>query len=83
MEQLIGGQSRYQGAFAGGTFTHLFLDVGDYHRYHFPLGGVVKEVAIIPGQEMAGGKVTWIPRTEDMRSILHRSAGNRSKRGVA
>jgi hypothetical protein len=26
VEQLIGGQSRYKGAFAGGTFTHLFLD---------------------------------------------------------
>ena len=59
VEQLIGGQSRYKGAFAGGRFTHLFLDVGDYHHYHFPLGGVVKEVAIIPGQEMAGGKLTW------------------------
>lgn len=59
VEQLIGGQSRYKDAFAGGTFTHLFLDVGDYHHYHFPLGGVVKEVAIIPGQEMAGGRVTW------------------------
>jgi phosphatidylserine decarboxylase len=30
------------------AFTHLFLDTGDYHRYHFPLGGVVREVAIIP-----------------------------------
>jgi phosphatidylserine decarboxylase len=59
VDQLIGGQSRYRSAFAGGTFTHLFLDVGDYHHYHFPLGGVVKELAIIPGQEMAGGKVTW------------------------
>src|SRR5258708_14716490 len=59
VEQLLGGQSKYKGAFAGGTFTHLFLDVGDYHHYHFPLGGVVKEVAIIPGHEMAGGKVTW------------------------
>jgi phosphatidylserine decarboxylase len=59
VEQLLGGQSRYKGAFAGGTFTHLFLDVGDYHHYHFPLGGVVREVAIIPGHEMAGGKVTW------------------------
>lgn len=59
VEQLIGEQSRYKGAFAGGTFTHLFLDVGDYHHYHFPLGGVVREVAIIPGQEVAGGYVTW------------------------
>lgn len=59
VEQLIGGQSRYKGSFAGGTFTHLFLDVGDYHHYHFPLGGVVREVAIIPGQEAPGGRVTW------------------------
>ncbi|HET7209195.1 MAG TPA: phosphatidylserine decarboxylase [Terriglobales bacterium] len=59
VEQLIGGQSRYKNAFAGGTFTHLFLDVGDYHRYHFPLGGVVREVNIIPGQEVPGGTVTW------------------------
>jgi phosphatidylserine decarboxylase len=59
VEQLIGGQSRYRGAFAGGTFTHLFLDVGDYHHYHFPLGGVVREVAMIPGQEVPGGRVTW------------------------
>ena len=59
VEQLIGGQSRYKGTFAGGTFTHLFLDVPDYHHYHFPLGGVVRELAIIPGQEGAGGRVTW------------------------
>ena len=25
--------SPYASAFAGGTFTHLFLDVGDYHRH--------------------------------------------------
>ena len=59
VEQLVGEQSRYKSAFAGGTLTHLFLDANDYHHYHFPLGGVVKEVAIIPGREMEGGKVTW------------------------
>jgi phosphatidylserine decarboxylase len=57
--KLIGSQSRYKEAFAGGTFTHLFLDLPDYHHYHFPLGGVVRELAIIPGQEVAGGRVTW------------------------
>ncbi len=46
--QLVGDQSKYQHAFAGGTFTHLFLDVGDYHHYHFPLSGVVREVTVIP-----------------------------------
>lgn len=59
VEDLIGAQSRFRKAFAGGTFTHLFLDVGDYHHYHFPLSGVVKEIAIIPGREVVGGYVTW------------------------
>lgn len=57
--QLIGDKSPYTTAFAGGTFTHLFLDVGDYHRYHFPLGGIVKEVRVLPGSEVAGGYITW------------------------
>ncbi len=59
VEQLVGEHSPYKSAFAGGTFTHLFLDVYDYHRYHFPLGGVVREVTLIPGQELAGGRVSW------------------------
>ena len=61
VERLLGEQSRYKGAFAGGTFTHVFLDVGDYHHYHFPLDGVVKEVSVIPGSEVAGGYITWDP----------------------
>lgn len=59
--QLIGEGSRYKDAFAGGTFTHLFLDVGDYHHYHFPLSGIVREVNVIPGNEVAGGYITWDP----------------------
>jgi phosphatidylserine decarboxylase len=57
--ELIGDKSKYKDAFAGGTFTHLFLDVGDYHHYHFPLGGIVREVTVIPGSEVAGGYITW------------------------
>jgi phosphatidylserine decarboxylase len=59
VEQLIGDHSKYKAAFAGGTFIHIFLDLGDYHHYHFPLSGVVREVNIIPGQEVSGGNVTW------------------------
>jgi phosphatidylserine decarboxylase len=59
IEQLIGDHSKYKAAFVGGTFTHVFLDLGDYHHYHFPLSGVVREVNMIPGQEMSGGNVTW------------------------
>ncbi|HEY7641601.1 MAG TPA: phosphatidylserine decarboxylase [Steroidobacteraceae bacterium] len=59
VSELIGPRSAYKNAFAGGTFTHLFLDVGDYHHYHFPVSGIVKELAVIPGSEVAGGYITW------------------------
>ncbi|MBP5555028.1 MAG: phosphatidylserine decarboxylase, partial [Lachnospiraceae bacterium] len=42
--QLIGPDSDYTDSFNGGTFTHTFLDVNDYHRYHFPMDGTVLEV---------------------------------------
>jgi len=53
------GPSRFKGCFAGGRITHTFLDVHDYHRYHFPVGGVVREVVLIPGDVAAGGRVVW------------------------
>lgn len=42
--------SPHQDRFRGGLFTHSFLNVNDYHRYHVPVGGVVKEVRKIPGK---------------------------------
>lgn len=30
-------------------FSHSFLDINDYHCFHIPVGGVVKEVRKIPG----------------------------------
>lgn len=56
---LIGEGSAYRNAFAGGTLTHTFLDVNDYHRYHFPLGGTIKEVRLIESDDAAGGITTW------------------------
>ena len=47
--QLLDG-SPYQDRFRGGVFTHSFLDVNDYHRYHVPVGGVIKEVRKIAGK---------------------------------
>lgn len=58
---LIGEDSAYKNAFAGGTLTHTFLDVNDYHRYHFPIGGTIKEVRIIEADDAAGGITKWIP----------------------
>lgn len=53
------GDSEYKDAFANGTLTHTFLDVNDYHRYHFPVSGTVKEVQVIPGDDAVGGIITW------------------------
>jgi hypothetical protein len=39
-----------QTKFRGGVFTHSFLNVNDYHWFHAPVGGVVKEVRKIPGK---------------------------------
>ena len=43
IDDLLSPNSRYHGIFNGGTFTHLFLDVTDYHRYHYPVSGEVVE----------------------------------------
>lgn len=61
VRNLIGPDSPYCDAFAGGTFYHAFLNANDYHRYHFPLSGVIRELRIIPGDDALGGKITWEP----------------------
>lgn len=47
IEDLLGKDSQYKDAFANGVLTHTFLNVNDYHRYHFAVGGTVKEKKII------------------------------------
>lgn len=59
--KLLGDDSQYKNAFADGTFTHSFLNVNDYHRYHFPMSGTIKEVRIIQGLNPTGGIITWSP----------------------
>lgn len=56
---LFGEDSSYKNSFANGTFTHMFLDVNDYHRYHFPIDGVVKEVNVIEEDDAVGGFIDW------------------------
>ncbi|MBO4374173.1 MAG: phosphatidylserine decarboxylase [Lachnospiraceae bacterium] len=69
--QLIGPDSEYAEAFKGGTLTHTFLDVNDYHRYHFPVSGTIREVRKIRGIDGAGGITAWDP--EKKRYILEDS----------
>ncbi len=47
--ELLDG-SQYQDRFRGGVFTHSFLNVNDYHRYHVPVAGIVKESRRIHGR---------------------------------
>ncbi|MBQ7419364.1 MAG: phosphatidylserine decarboxylase [Prevotella sp.] len=56
---LIGEDSPYKDAFAGGTLTHTFLDVNCYHRYHAPVDGILKELRTIPGVSAGGGYTLW------------------------
>jgi phosphatidylserine decarboxylase len=41
IEDLLGNDSEYKDAFADGVLTHTFLNVNDYHRYHFAVGGKI------------------------------------------
>ena len=42
--------SPYRDAFKNGMYTHTFLNANDYHRYHVPVAGVIKEVRKIEGR---------------------------------
>ena len=43
ISDLLGEESQFKDAFANGVLTHTFLNVNDYHRYHFAVGGTIKE----------------------------------------
>jgi phosphatidylserine decarboxylase len=42
--------SPYQDAFKNGIYTHSYLSADDYHRYHVPVAGEIKEVRKIQGR---------------------------------
>lgn len=60
----MGPNSQYRDAFKNGTLTHSFLNVYDYHRYHFPMSGTVKEVNLIEGDYAVCGQIVWNPDTK-------------------
>jgi len=59
IEDLLGAESQYKNAFANGVLTHTFLNVNDYHRYHFAVGGTVMEKDIIV--KNVALEVSWSP----------------------
>ena len=44
------GDSPYRDAFEGGIYTHSFLYIDDYHRYHVPVAGTIREVRNVSGK---------------------------------
>lgn len=56
--QLLQG-SKYKKEFKNGIFTHTFLEVTDYHRFHVPVSGKIKEVLKIPA-------TTWITEKREV-----------------
>jgi len=55
VQELLGGHSKYKNSFSNGVFTHMYLDVNDYHRYHFPLEGTVQHMELIQEGDYVGG----------------------------
>lgn len=49
VHKLLDG-SPFKDKFKGGIFIHMFLNVNDYHRYHVPVQGIVREIRQIPGK---------------------------------
>jgi len=49
VHKLLDG-SPFKDRFKRGTFVHMFLNVNDYHRYHVPVRGIVREIRKIPGK---------------------------------
>ncbi len=78
------GDSAYAHAFQNGMMTHMFLDINDYHRYHFPVSGTVKEVLVIPQDDAPGGVITWDPEEQRYREYYSELFGWQSieTRGV-
>lgn len=49
VHELLDG-SPFQDRFKGGIYMHSYLSAHDYHRFHVPVRGVVREVRNIPGR---------------------------------
>jgi phosphatidylserine decarboxylase len=56
--QILHG-SKYANDFANGSVTHTFLNVQDYHRYHFPISGKILEKKTVMAQDAIGGLTYW------------------------
>ena len=84
IEQLLEG-SPYKDAFKGGVFTHSFLNVNDYHRFHTPVAGKLVEKRVIKGKMALD--VTKNPATGELEPVdgtgyQFTQTGSRPRRGL-
>ena len=73
VETLIGNDSAYCKKFANGTLTHSFLDINDYHRYHFPIDGTIVEMRKISAANAGGGVTKW--NNDEKRYVYYNKLG--------
>jgi len=58
IQQLL-ADSPYSQVFAGGQFTHIALDVNNYHRFHCPANCRVLDIRYVDGNCCDGGNIIW------------------------
>jgi len=71
VNDILGKDSKYRDRFNGGTLTHTFLNVFDYHRYHFPIDGTIVEMKKIKGVNAVGGHTKFNPETKRYQLNCH------------
>ncbi len=76
ISDLLAGSS-YQKKFSGGIFTHSYLSVNDYHRYHMPVGGKIMEVKKIAGRTWTNEikKITGKTTVDDIGFQFNQTRG--------
>ena len=76
VSDLLAG-TKYEKKFKGGIFTHCYLSVNDYHRYHTPVGGKIVEVKKIPGRTWTNEikKITGKQTVDDVGFQFNQTRG--------
>lgn len=67
IDDLLGPENMFRGQFNGGMLTHSLLDVNDYHHFHFPIGGIIRDIRKIQAIDAGGGITFWDSETKRYR----------------
>ncbi len=67
--------SPYNEAFSGGAFTHITLDMYNYHHFHSPVAGKVVDIRDIDGLLTDGGEIIWDKQQNRYRYLYEENLG--------